>query len=346
MPSRARITRGLALASCGALVTGLGLVTPPATAAPVTQVYIAQGTSDAASSCSVTSGNSFSTVGPKTLLHGRAKGAVNLVTTWTDGSNSSDATSVSGHYGGKTHLTTKHGAFNAATLTGSGSISINRSLGSSSVCDVSASVLNAIETITTQPAGWYYVTRSTTKSSLVEMVVADATDLSLNKPIIFEGYQGGVNKVTQRAFVTSGQYVTLLAAGIQAGDFPILTNTKTGGTTQRGSNTNALSAVFYNAGSAFGGTKKSNNQYVRFPGSVSCSGHKASLTFKSGASKVAGASVFVNGKKKASVANPKGGNRVVLRHLSKTADTKVNVRLSLKGGGNASLTQAYVPCHA
>jgi hypothetical protein len=343
MRTHARLNRALALASCGALVTGLGFVSaPPASALPTVAVYIAQGTSQAGSSnCTVTSGDDFVTVGPKNLHHGTSKGAVNLITTWTDGSNSSDVTTVSGHYGGKTHLTKHNGAFKSATLTGSGDLSISRALGSASTCDVSANLLNAIETVTQQPKGWYYVTRTTSKSSLVEMVVAK--DVTLKKPVIFEAYQGGANSVTQRAFVKAGQYITLLAAGIEGGDFPILIG-KHGGTVSRGSLTNSMSAQFYNAGSAFGGAKGGGTKFVRFPGSVSCSHRSATLTWKPGASKVSVGSFFVNGKKKASVSNPKAGKRLVLRHLSKTADNTITAKLSLKAGGSATATQAFVPC--
>ncbi len=84
---------------------------------------------------------------------------------------------------------------------------------------------------------------------------------------------------------------------------------------------------------------------MKFPGSVSCSHRSATLTFKAGASALSGASFFVNGKQKASVSNPRSGHRVVLRHLSKTADTTIRCPAVLNGGGKASVTQAYVPCH-
>ena len=170
-----------------------------------------------------------------------------------------------------------------------------------------------------------------------------AKGVSLTKPVIFEAYQGGANSVTQRAFVTSGQYVTLLAAGIEGGDFPILTS-KQGGTVSRGNLKNSMSAQFYNAGSSFGGAKGAGTQFVRFPGSISCSHHSATLTWKPSASKVASGSFLVNGKKKASVSNPKPGKRLVLRHLSKTADTTITANLSLKSGGQATATQTFVPC--
>jgi hypothetical protein len=248
---------------------------------------------------------------------------------------------VSGHYGGNTHLVRKNGAFRSASLSGSGQLTISRSLGNASQCHASGQLLNAVEFITKQPTGWYYVTRSTIKNSLTETVVARGT--SLISPVLFEAYQGGKNTVTQRAFVKRGQYVTALVAGIEGGDFPIL-NTRGGAPVSRASNVNSMSAFFRDAGSALGGTSGSGGQFVSFPASVSCSHHKATLTWKSGASKVAAGSFFVNGKKKASVSNPKPGRSVVLKNLSSTADNKITAKLSLKGGGSSSASRTYVPC--
>jgi hypothetical protein len=331
-----RSRHALAAVSCGALVAGLAAMPagPASSLAPV-QVYITQGNSFADSGCTVTSGTSDVFNTPKTLVNGKSQGAVNLITTWTNGSNSADVTSVTGHYSGSTHLVKHNGAFSSVTLTGSGSISITRAIGNASTCVVGARVLNAVEFVTTQPAGWYYVTRSTVKNSLTETVVAPGLGSPLT-PVLFEAYQGGANTVTQRAFVSSGQYVTALIAGIEAGHFPVITG--------KTSNTNTMSAVFRKAGSAFSGTKGSGGKFVKFPGSVSCSHHKATLTWKSGASKVASGSFFVNGTKKASDGNPKAGRHVVLRHLSGTADNKITANLSLKGGGHASASRLYVPC--
>jgi hypothetical protein len=343
MRSSPRFRRTFALAATGGLAAaGAWLPAGPAAAAAPIAVYIVQGSSSAESPCSVTSGSSFATK-QKNLQNGRSKGGVNLVTTWADTGtpNPADVTSVTGHYSGSTHLVKRRGAFRSASLTGSGSLSITKALGSSSVCGVSAQLLNAVEFTSTQPNGWFYVTRSTTKSSLTETVVARGT--SLDKPVFFELYQGGKNKVTQRAFVRHGPYVTALVAGIEGGDFGILL-TKNGGTVQRGSNTNTMSAVFRNAGSALTGARGSATKYVKFPASVSCSKHKATLTWKSGSSKVAAGSLFVNGSKKAAVSTPKAGQRTVLKHLSAKSDNKVSVKLTLKSGGHATAARMYVPC--
>lgn len=343
MRTHARFSRGLALASCGALVSGLAFLPagPASALGPLTQVYEATGTSSADASCTVTSGSSSVTNGPKDFHHGHAKGSVNLITTWTNGSNSSDVTTVTGRYGGSANLVKKHGAFRGGSVSGSGHVTITRALGSSSTCNVSAQLLNIVELLATQPTGWFYVTRNTTKGSLTETVVASPT---LGKPALFEVYQGGKSSVTQRAFVKHGQYLIALAAGIEAGDYPIILS-KNGSGVSRASNKNTLTAFFRNAGSELKAAKGSATQFVKFPGSVSCSHRSASLTWRGGASQVASSAFLVNGKKKASVTNPNAGHRVVLHHLSSTADNKISVKLSLKHGGKQTATDLYVPCH-
>jgi hypothetical protein len=322
------------------LAAGLAwLPAGPAAAVTIPSQYAVQGSSDADSDCSVTAGSSSATNGPKNLHHGRAKGAVNLATTWTNDLDSSDITSVTGHYGGSTHVVKHNGTFKAATLTGSGQVTVSRALGSSSLCDVSATLLNLVEFQSSQPTGWYYVTRNTSKSSVVELAVLKASSQS---PVFFELYQGGHNTVTQRAFVGRGSYITALVAGIQGGKVQVAL--KNGGSVSRSGLSNNLSATFHKAGSALGGTKGAGASYVEFPGSVSCGSHRATLRWKPSASHVAAGAFFVNGNKKAADSTPQGGEKIVLKHLSPKADLKITAKLQLEGGGSAVATRSYVPC--
>jgi hypothetical protein len=336
------LRRNLAVLAGGSVVAASGWlpVGPAAAGVPTLTEYSASGTSTADSGCTVTSGSDEVENGPKVLHHGHAKGSVNLTTTWTNGSNSSDVTTVSGHYGGTADLALHNGALKSAALHGSGHVTVTRALGGASTCDVGATLSNLLAFETNQPkAGWFYVTRNTSKDSAAETIIEN---VNTSQPVIFELFQGGAGTVTQRAFTKHGLYVTEVAAGIQGGVRQILA--KNGSTVSRASQTNDLSVAFYNAGSAFGRAKGSATNFVRFPGSISCSHHSARLTWKSGASKVANGAFFVNGKKKATVSSPNAGHHVVLRHLGRTADNTVSVRLSLKGGGSASASLAYVPC--
>jgi hypothetical protein len=339
MRTHARLSRGLALASCGALVTGLGLVGAPASAAIPSQFEV-QGSSDAASSCSVTSGSDNVMNGPKALHHGKAKGSVNLNTTWTDGTNSSDTTNVAGHFSGTANVKAPHDVLKSATLTGTGNVSISRALGKASVCDVSASLASVVEFESQQhKAGWFYVTRTSSKGAVAEIIVANEVT---EQPIVLEIYQGGATTTTLRGFAKPGTYINELIAGIQAGAVTILL--KHGGTVSRTALKNVLSESFHAAGSALHGAHGSATRFVKFPASVSCSHHSATLTWKSHASQVASGAFSVNGKKRASVSNPKAGHKVVLRHLSSTADNTISAHLSLRNGGKPSASDLYVPC--
>jgi hypothetical protein len=125
-----------------------------------------------------------------------------------------------------------------------------------------------------------------------------------------------------------------MALGLTAGNFIVL----------KGAQRTTLSMVFHKAGSALTATKGSGKSYVEFPGSVSCGSHKATLRWKPSASKVAAGAFFVNGSKKASDSSPRGGEKIVLKHLKPKADVKITAKLKLKGGGSATASRAYVPC--
>ncbi|MGA8247567.1 MAG: hypothetical protein WB797_11735, partial [Nocardioides sp.] len=341
MRTHALLSRVFALASCGALITGLAFVSVGPASAAIPSMFEVEGVSNADSSCTVTAGSPSVINGPKVLHHGRAKGAVNLDTTWTSGTNSSDITTVAGHFSSHIDVTAPHDVLKSATLTGTGTVRVSRALGSSSTCNVSATLASVSQFETHQKkAGWFYVTRDSSKGSVAEVLVSNEVT---HEPAVLEIYQGGSSSVTVRGFVQRGTYVNELVAGIQAGATQILL--KNGGSVSRTSLKNVLTESFHNAGSAFAKAKGSGTKFVRFPGSLSCSHHSATLTWKSGASKVATGSFLVNGKKMASVSGPKAGHHVVLRHLGRTADNTISAQLSLKGGGRASATDLFVPCH-
>jgi hypothetical protein len=229
------------------------------------------------------------------------------------------------------------------TMGGSGNIVITRALGNATQCDTSAAIgVTSMTDYTESRPGWLYVTRDTKKPAETIFVAIDNTH---QRVVVFEEYFGAASKATERGFMSPGsfsipEWILAVTAGTTGG----IILKDGGGTVQRSSLDTSMTGKFYGAGSAYGGVKGAAGAYVAFPGSVSCSHHTAKLTWKSGASKVAGGSFFVNGKKKASVSNPQAGHHVVLRHLSGTADNKISVGLTLRGGGHASAARAYVPC--
>jgi hypothetical protein len=228
-------------------------------------------------------------------------------------------------------------------MGGTGQISIVRALGNATQCDTTAIMgVTSTTSFTESKPGWLYVTRDTTKPAESIFIAVDNTH---NRGLLFDEYLGGRSHATERAFLTPGSFSIpewILAVVAGPGGGGILKHG--GGTLQRRSLDTQMAGTFYAAGSAYGGTSGAARRFVRFPGSISCTHHKATLTWKSGASRVAGGSFSVNGKKKASVSNPRAGGHVVLRHLSRTADTTITAHLSLEGGGHASAARQYVPC--
>jgi hypothetical protein len=97
-------------------------------------------------------------------------------------------------------------------------------------------------------------------------------------------------------------------------------------------------------GSAVSAATGAGTSYVAFPGSVTCGNHRATLRWKPGAGQVLSGAFLVNGTKKASDSSPRSGEKIVLEHLSSTADLKITAKLRLKGGGNATATRAYALC--
>ncbi len=342
--------RTLAVTASGALVAALAGIPFGSASAGVHNSFSVGGSSQSdytgtvgPNICQVTSGSSSVSTTPIVFSSGTRTQSGNLNTTFTSTANSSDVTSVIGHYKGSLTVSKHHGDLTGFKMGGSGSLSVTRALGNATQCDTSAIMgVTSVTDYTESKPGWLYVTRDTKKPAETIFIAIDNTH---QRVVVFEEYFGAASKATERGFMSPGsfsipEWILAVTSGTAGGI--ILKNG--GGTVQRSNLDSQMTGTFYGAGSAYGGVKGAAGAFVAFPGSVSCSHHTAKLTWKSGASKVASGSFLVNGKKKASVSNPRAGHHVVLRHLSGTADNKISVRLSLKGGAHASAARAYVPC--
>ena len=185
-------------------------------------------------------------------------------------------------------------------------------------------------------AGWLYVHRQTVpKAGLALAVVADA---ATGNNVVLDAFQGNASDSLSRGFVAPGTYQSEIIVGLSAGNLPPIF--------LKGAQKSSIAIQFYKAGSALTNTQGSGKSYVEFPRSVSCGSHKATLRWKPSASKVAAGAFFVNGKKKASDSTPRGGEKIVLKHLKARADVKITAKLKLDNGGSATATRSYVPCKA
>jgi hypothetical protein len=326
--------RAIASLSCSALAAGLAWLPAGPAAAAVQAQFGAVGSADTTSDCTLTDGDpDDSSVTTTPFSQGKKHRSIAFDATFTATGDPTDTVHASGHYSAGVHLSKNGPNFSKALLTGSGAVSLDASKGKNSVCEPEAQVLSEmLMEFSEGSKGWLYLTRSTVaKPGISEVIVQNST----GEAVVFEIFQGGSSHATSRAFVKPGGYQSIMGVGLTAGQVGILT---------KAAPQSSLSLVFHKAGSALTGTKGAGKSYVEFPGSVSCGSHKATLRWKPSASQVASGAFLVNGNKKASDSTPRGGEKIVLKHLTPKADIKITAKLQLKGGGSATASRSYVPC--
>ena len=330
----ARVRRLLAASACGALAVGLaGLPASPASASVLFQ-FGADGDATTNVECPLSSGDDSVKSTTGLLTHGTKHRAIALDATFTATGDATDQVHATGQYAGDVAVTKTGSHLASVTVSGHGSVSVDRSKKPAvSDCDVNAVVSVGVEMEFTEgKKGWLYLERSTVSHpGAVDVAVEPA---STKTPVFFELYQGGSSHTSARGFVKPGDYDATLAVGLTAGNVDVFKSPPR----------SRLSIVFHKAGSALRGTKGTGKAYVELPGSVSCGSHRATLRWRPSAGKVASAAIFVNGKKRAAVSTPLGGQKIVLKHLSPRADVTITAKLLLKGGGRAAASRSYVPC--
>ena len=335
MPRSTIVRRALAVTASTGLAAGLAwLPAGPASAIVPPDSLELQGNVNFS-----TSGPACSEVGTEpsqttNYTNGHVSSSVSMDTTVTntDGTtpDPADHTHVTGTISATGTVKKHNGSMTSATLTGSGHVSVVRAEGNASQCNVTAD-MSAVSQITFSEAksGWVYVTRSQGKTVLTEMVIQGTSNTGF-----FELFSGAKSTRTDRVFLKPGDYQAASAFVVSNRSLILL----------RAAQTTTLSSVFHAAGSALKATAGSGKAFVKFPGSVSCSHHTATLTWTAKAGHVKSGAFFVNGVKKASDGTPRAGEKIVLHRLSPTADAKITAKLALKGGGSAIASRAYVPC--
>ncbi len=337
MRTSTRLRRTLAVTASAGLVSVLAMLPSGSAFALVSGSFETSGSANSSgtsgNTCTVVSGSSSSSSPTKAVVGGTVQTSTSLNATFQSSTDTNDLTTVTGHYTGVTKAAKSHGDLARLTMTGTGSVSVQRAEGSASHCRTTASIVSVIEPLnfTESHAGWFIATRTgTARSQIVELELENTTD---STGALVDVFEGGVSSATERAFGTAGTYGAIAAVGALSS-----------GVLLKSANTTNLSLSFYRAGAAPRGVTGSGKKFVKFPGSVTCSSHSAKLTWSSKAGQVSSGAFFVNGSKKATDGHPVAGNHVVLKHLSATKDAKITAKLSLKGGGHASATRAYLPC--
>jgi hypothetical protein len=323
-----------ATASVG-LAAGLAwLPAGPASAVVQTELRL-QGVADVdTSTCPLSSGGDQSVTTP-VFTHGKRTRSVNFSATFTNTGDSADTVQASGHYRATWAVAKQGRDLHKASVTGSGSVSLDVAKGKNTACGEPSAAAEGggLLQFTEHHDGWFYVERTT--PAVQGIAASQVVNAATNAPVQFDIFQGGESHAVSRGFSKAGGFNAQIVVGVTAGN---------GGVPLKRAPHSSVSMVFYRSGSALTGTKGAGKSYVAFPGSVSCGAHKATLRWKSKAGHVAAGSFLVNGKKKASDGSPKGGEKIVLRHLRSTADITVTAQLQLENGGSATATRSYVPC--
>ena len=308
----------------------------PASAA-VAATYGVVGQASTSGSCTLTSspGSDSPTSGISHFSSGTKKHSVNLDASFANTGDATDTVNMVGHYTSSMNIVRKGGNLASMTMKGSGNVSIDASKGSATACVPEALVAGETQPFqfTETSPGWLYVSRHTvSKSGLAATVVQDAD----GNAVLLDIVQGNASNGLARGFTKPGAFSSLVLVGLAAGNVPPIIG--------KAAQQSSVVLTFHKAGSALAGTKGTGKKFVEFPSSVSCGSKKATLRWTSSAGKVASGAFFVNGNKKASDSTPRGGDKIVLSHLSPKADIKITAQLKLKAGGSATASRSYVPC--
>jgi hypothetical protein len=332
------VRRALAISATGALASALAWLPASPASAAVSATFGVVGQASTSSSCSLTSspGSDSPTSGISHFSSGTKSHSVNLDASFANTGDATDTVNMIGHYSASMNIVKKGGNLDSMSMKGSGSVSIDASKGNATACAPEALVAGETTpfTFTETSPGWFYVSRHTVpKSGLAAAVVEDAD----GNAVVLDIVQGNASDGLLRGFSKPGSFNSVFLVGLAAGNVPPIIGIKS--TPQ-----SSVALKFFKAGSALAATKGDGRKFVEFPATVACGAHSATLRWKSSANKVDSGAFFVNGAKKATDKTPRGGDKIVLKHLSPKADIKITAKLALKTGGSATASRSYVPC--
>lgn len=328
------LRRACAATASAGLAAGLAwLPAGPASALVKTELVLQGAANLDTGACPVTSGGN-KTIATPLFSHGKRTRSLNFSATFTNTGDPSDTVQASGHYRATWAVAKKGADLHKVSLTGSGTVSLDVAKGAGTGCGDPSAVAEGggILQFTEHHDGWFYVERTT--PAIQGVAVTEVQNSATDAPVQLDLFQGGASHAVSRGFSKAGPFNAEIFVGVTTG------NT---GLAKRAPHS-SISMVFYRTGSALTGTKGAGKSYLAFPRSVSCGAHQATLRWKSRAGHVAAGSFLVNGKKKASDGSPKGGEKIVLKHLKSTADITLTAKLRLENGGSATATRSYVPC--
>ena len=327
--------KAVVLAAAVAAASGLTLVAAPAQAATALSGTAGAlvGTNNAGGTCSNTGGDDADDISGFTSNGSTRTHSVASNGTITDSGDAGDVTTWSA----SAKTTTR-----AAQTSSTASLSVTAVLkarvtsaqGSMTGCAPSASAgAQVFGLLSLAHPGWVQIDATVPRGA---QFVAVVVPLSQSLPV--QTIQYNAATYHSRLWFDSGQYIVQVVAQVQADTDPATV----GSTSVNGTLTASLKAL--PGGAATGAAAGPGRAYVTLPGGVGCVDGTVAVPFTGKAGKVASATFYVNGKKRAAVSGPRPGTAVILRGVSATSDAAVRAVVKPRTGKAVSVTRSYLAC--
>jgi hypothetical protein len=348
MPRSSSLRRAVAATACTGVAVALAWIPAGSAQAAVQSAFIASVSTDATytgagtGDCNLLTGTAQNQSAESDFSGGTRHASTSTSATFVNSNDATDKVHVKASSSSTITVRKSGQDMSSFALSATGKVTIKNDLANASACRGGGEGLGqALVSFTEHKAGWFYLTRDTAKNSISTFVVANN---DLGELVTLDFWEGDESHATSRAFLAPGSYqIAETQVGLAVGNGGIFA--KSAGADRRSAKVSAaLHARFVKAGSAVAAAKGAGTSYVAFPGSVTCGQHQATLRWKSSAGHVLSGAFLVNGTKKASDSSPRSGEKIVLKHLSSTADLKITAKLRLKGGGKATATRTYASC--
>lgn len=339
MPAPVRRFHGaLALVVSGGLaLSGVVVAAGPAAAAPLAEGVVFStidfdGTGGAPT-CSAPTGDK-NTTAPFSSDTSAKTVSNTSSTTITDSADPADVTTLTGRSTSTASLTGAGGSLRSVDISTSLRATWAAAQGASTSCEGEAAALGGAETgFSISEPGWLSVTVSKSQGGLAVLAVGSVDGM-------FQTYTIRVRAEDSYRFYlpAAGDYALVLQAqvAVEVPDSPF---------EPREEETRArVHGEFRAAGAASGKSAGPGARYLRLADKRSCVADTLKATFTSRAGQLKSAQIFVNGTRRAKVANPKGGRAVTLGGLPDGKPVTVKAVLARKQGGPVTVTRSYLAC--
>ncbi|WP_134740401.1 hypothetical protein [Nocardioides sp. 503] len=337
-PARRRHRALVLTLSGGLLLAGLVGTAGPAAAAPVATGQITAGIefaklSGSAATCSVPSPGDDAAV-PFTSDSGGKTASLSGTATVADSNDAADVTSLTASAKTSARTTAVAGSLRDLDVTSALRARFISAQGFNSSCKVSVQATAATQTaFDVSRPGWLTLVATKGQGGYGVLAVAGPTG-------VFQTYALRVRSSDSYRFFLpeAGQYQisVQVAAPVETPDGPDDPTDESVSLKVHGE--------FRTAGVATGNPVGAGASFLALGSQRSCAADTLAATFTAQARKVKTATIYVNGRRVATVRKPKAGRVVTLTHLSDTQPVSVRAVLARKAGKPVTVTRSYLAC--